>query len=717
MATQTIITQIIKTITDPVENNVTALGKVEKKSGKRIGYNYIILKSLKESRKNDVVKCFYIKSLLNFGFCVIKEGTYGESLDKHGRDIKSRLIWQGKLHAALQDKVRVPRLLGNFEENGNYYLVIELIKGKSLGRVMEKKRKYLREGLINGTKIGLKFIDYAIQLVDLLGLLHKQGIVHRDATAANFIVMPDGSLAIIDLELSYSLQEQYPFPPFTLGTQGYMSPEQEITSIPTIKEDIFPIGAILLNMWSGFNPIKLTSGTREDIIRRVNYFVSDTQFANLIINCLEEKPESRPEAEDIITCLQDYKSSILTQSQRQQTTSQDYSSDEIREIVQRGIHTLSSPIFNDKDKGWFSENLRHPQKERSEINKAWYSSFASGASGIIYFLGKAKQAGMDIIPAEHGIQNGIELIKQRYINNDNFLPGLHAGSDGIAVSLSVAMDNGLINKDYSNWIDSLLAKPCKKRGYIDGIAGQGIANLLCSDYLDPKILESRTGKYVDLLLENQDADGSWIYNSANGKNRTKPGFSQGISGITYFLFEYVKKYPEQTLAFQSAVRGIQWLQEKITNKKGKAEWLSFTGKRLPDNWKDGAPGTCLALIKGFEVLRDDDIRKQVTEILTSSGDFYMNSKLNHEEGWSGIGEIYLNCFRTFKDEMWLQKATDIAQLIINTRKFNKSYGHYWISGIERNPLPDFIRGNSGILHFLLRVNNYNSIGFPLLPFS
>ncbi len=54
-------------------------GKVEKKAGKRVGYNYIIVKSYKESQKNDVVKCLYIKSLTNWGFCVIKEGSYGDT--------------------------------------------------------------------------------------------------------------------------------------------------------------------------------------------------------------------------------------------------------------------------------------------------------------------------------------------------------------------------------------------------------------------------------------------------------------------------------------------------------------------------------------------------------------------------------------------------------------------------------------------------------------
>src|SRR5688572_7909521 len=135
-------------------------GKAIKKAGKRIGYNYIIVKSLKESQKNDVIKCLYIKSLTDFGFCVIKEGSYGDSKDKHGRDIKDRLIWQEQLHAELQDKVRMPRLLGHFEENGNYYLVMERIKGKPLYKVCREKNGELRDGLLTGTRTGVTFVNY-----------------------------------------------------------------------------------------------------------------------------------------------------------------------------------------------------------------------------------------------------------------------------------------------------------------------------------------------------------------------------------------------------------------------------------------------------------------------------------------------------------------------------------------------------------------------------
>src|SRR5690242_18097136 len=114
---------ITESITESI-SETESKGKVEKKAGKRVGFNYIIVKSYKESQKNDVVKCLYIKSLTDFGFCVIKEGSYGDTKDKNGRDIIDRLKWQKQLHEELQDKIPMPRLLGHFEEGGNYYLII-----------------------------------------------------------------------------------------------------------------------------------------------------------------------------------------------------------------------------------------------------------------------------------------------------------------------------------------------------------------------------------------------------------------------------------------------------------------------------------------------------------------------------------------------------------------------------------------------------------------
>ncbi len=98
----------------PLEEGEVKKGKVEKKAGKRVGYNYIIVKSLKEHKKNDVVKCLYIKSFTDFGFCVIKEGTEGDTKDEAGRDVQDRLKWQKELHEQLYGKSKFAKIPGQF---------------------------------------------------------------------------------------------------------------------------------------------------------------------------------------------------------------------------------------------------------------------------------------------------------------------------------------------------------------------------------------------------------------------------------------------------------------------------------------------------------------------------------------------------------------------------------------------------------------------------
>ncbi|TWV99321.1 hypothetical protein [Chitinophaga pinensis] len=90
---------------------------------------------------------------------MIKEGCSGDSKDSHGRDIKDRLLWQKELHQLLQDKVRIPRYIDSFEENGNYYLVIERIKGKSLTQRLKENSDKIREGLISKNKTGRRFLS------------------------------------------------------------------------------------------------------------------------------------------------------------------------------------------------------------------------------------------------------------------------------------------------------------------------------------------------------------------------------------------------------------------------------------------------------------------------------------------------------------------------------------------------------------------------------
>lgn len=704
------------TTQQPVENEVK--GKVVKKSGKRIGYNYIILKSLKESQKNDVVKCLYIKSLTTFGICVIKEGTYGDSKDKEGRDIKDRLLWQKQLHKLLQDKVRMPRLLGSFEENGNYYLVIERIKGKSLGSLCKKHAAKIREGLLTGNKLGMRFLNYLMQIIDLLDTLHQNHIVHRDATSNNFMVTPGGKVAVIDMELSYSLQQNYPSPPFQLGTYGYMSPQQIQTQTPTVHEDIFSLGAILLQVWTNISPNKLTDAPFNELIKKIYFLIPDQQIADVIIQCLQPERDKRPKLAVVRQIIHQYKVDLSKRAFRPTSKANIYSKTEILDIIQQAVGTLGSPLLTDAEKGWFAEEIKGSDSgDKTKITKAWYASYNQGAAGVIYLLSKLKTAGLNVDATLPSVQKGLELIEQKYIvRNTSSSAGLHFGAAGIAISLTSAIELGLIEErpQHWDWINTLLNKDNKGLGMLHGVAGQGIANLMYSGSGRTSQVEERHHSSAQYLLDKQEKDGSWLRSKKGNKKKVTRGFADGMAGIVYFLLEYGEHYQNKD-SLVAAERGLRWLIKKADRQKNIITWRSNSGKDISSRWSDGAAGISLPFLKAWSLLKDPLYKQYAIGALNTHPEKVLDNNLSQANGLSGLGEIYIEAFNILQDECWLIRSSWIVQTLLQLRKHHAKYGPYWIVQHERQPVPGFMTGNSGILHFLLRYCYPEKIGFPMLP--
>lgn len=715
----------VKTIVNPlVEEEAIAIpgdepvkyGKAEKKGGKRIGYNYIILKSLKESKKNDVVKCIYIKSLTNWGICVIKEGTYGDTKDKHGRDIKDRLIWQKELHEMLQDKVRMPRLLGSFEENGNYYLVMERIKGKSLATIIRERGAEIRKHLLTGNKAALEPLDWLLQIASLLKVLHSYGVVHRDVTAANFMVMPRGKVAMIDMELSYSLERGFPDPPFQLGTYGYMSPEQEQLHTPKFEQDLFSLGAIMFYTWTAISPSKLTGISEKELHRKLAYFIPDKQMAEMIGQCMDVVPENRPGMKSVIDMIRQYKEDVLRKKIRPQSDRKLYSREEIAASLQRAIHALGTPLFSDEERGWFADNLRK-DNERDKLQKAWYSNFSVGSSGIIYFLSKAASAGLDLSGTDIPLQKALELIKFKYINNENRTsPGLHLGSDGVAVTLAAAVRYDLIPSDlvFSEWISLLLKRNTRSLGLFDGMAGQGMADIYCREIFHYDSIDDhdRLRKISEELLRRQKPDGAWPYSKTKYRNVVVPGLGYGMAGIIYFLLEYGSRY-KQDEVLMATRKGLDWMMKHAVKKPESYDWRSGKNEKIFPSFSHGATGISLVFWKAYSLYKLPQYKEYAEKALGVIEGCMNIGNLSQLNGLSGLGEIYLEALSITGDAKWIEKASTIVQIIMHLRRINQEHGDYWLVDREKQPVGSFMEGNSGVFHFLLRFLYPERVGLPL----
>ena len=133
--------------------------------------------------------------------------------------------------------------IGNAD--GVAYLVSEFIDGASL--------RTSRPDTVR------RQIDVAAQTAEALAAAHAAGITHRDLKPENIMITRDGRVKILD----FGLASQTTSPPgeetltamtmpgTILGTVGYMSPEQARGWAADARSDIFSLGAVLYELFSG----------------------------------------------------------------------------------------------------------------------------------------------------------------------------------------------------------------------------------------------------------------------------------------------------------------------------------------------------------------------------------------------------------------------------------------------------------------------------------
>ncbi|MFX1707215.1 protein kinase [Chitinophaga sp. CC14] len=263
-----------------------------KGSKKWYGWFYLKDKILRPGPKGEVFLAYSLKSL-QFKEVVIKEGRHCVFEDFNGRDIKDRFSWQKKVLVEVGNYIPTAKYVDYFEENGNYYLVIENLKGQLLPKKVEELKS--GESWVNlSPAIKKKILNFYKQILGIVAKLHELGYVHRDIQDHNFIVDKNDNLSIIDFELSYNTKSGEPEEPFLLGTLGYVAPEQINLERPTEQVDMYSLGALLAFLIVGEHPSTMISKEYEEVYEKINKYSDSNQLTGLINNLLNPDPTVRP---------------------------------------------------------------------------------------------------------------------------------------------------------------------------------------------------------------------------------------------------------------------------------------------------------------------------------------------------------------------------------------------------------------------------------------
>jgi len=147
-----------------------------------------------------------------------------------------------------------------------------------------------------------KGVEIARQLCAGLAASHERGVLHRDLKPANIMLDGRGRVRITDFGLATALQADGKGVGEFAGTPAYMSPEQLEGHPVTIQSDIYALGLVLYEIFTGkrFHNVTSIAQLRDrhadtsSVDLSTNEAVLDPAVARVIERCLESDPRRRP---------------------------------------------------------------------------------------------------------------------------------------------------------------------------------------------------------------------------------------------------------------------------------------------------------------------------------------------------------------------------------------------------------------------------------------
>lgn len=230
------------------------------------------------------------------------------------------------------------------------FIVMEFVDGKSL----KDKKEQLGQKQI---------LEIGIQVAEGLAAAHEKGIVHRDIKPDNIMIRKDGIVQIMDFGLAKLYTSgnvsRLTKAGTTMGTMGYMSPEQVQGLDVDHRTDIFSLGVVLYELLAGESPFK---GVHETAIMYEIVNVDpaplstikqdiEMELDNIILECLEKEKDDRCQsAKELAKDLRKIKKSTGHTKSRAYTVNTKTYRDEnrIRQERQGSSGSVVIEIFNQR---------------------------------------------------------------------------------------------------------------------------------------------------------------------------------------------------------------------------------------------------------------------------------------------------------------------------------------------------------------------------------
>lgn len=188
------------------------------------------------------------------------------------------------------------------DENGIYYIVMELVEGITLKKYIEKRGRIpFKEA-----------VSIAIQVANGLDAAHKHNIVHRDIKPQNIIISKEGKVKVTDFGIAKVASSSTINSSSTMGSVHYISPEQARGGYSDARSDLYSLGITIFEMLTGTVPFDGDSTVAvavqhiQDEIPAPSTVTDDIPLSidRIVLKLTQKKPDRRYQtAAELITDL------------------------------------------------------------------------------------------------------------------------------------------------------------------------------------------------------------------------------------------------------------------------------------------------------------------------------------------------------------------------------------------------------------------------------